>query len=1089
MGCEASNLMLFQQLKHPSTPPFLGLLELPAEMKARAIKRTKVFLGGSAEMIPRLFRNYTYLSGWLVTHVLHDAYGEDGHAVYRLLEDILGVPMSQTARQHLRHGFQRVCDKLGLPNKGFDRFVDLYLLHAGVSRSQLPHLIAAFNRQYDVFGAPPLGSSTLLNRWEDDALDFLPPSVITMRRAIIWDETAWHASLYARIVAAPESYQPASQSEQAFFECFKEVGAATIRSASTPAALPRPRLVWGAEGLALRLPRAQGRTAVWVDGETRPVRLKGGDDWLTGEPWPKQFRCEIDGHISVVDFLADSERFAVFDMTDGTLLVESPVGLERAVELDTTDALITARRAFEVDGEHSLALGDDCFALRVQLVSKPKTLSISQRNVLVCTKPRRRLIVLGGEIAAGTTTKLFGPLAMVQVETGLGISESRKLRVHSSGGSWFVDVDVIEGIGRVVMSACFGEHLVSDPQKLQIELMAPSIGGDEPRPSGISVAAFVWPGFISIDGLSVRSSFPPENFLAEQSTHVFKTPDGLRLEGTGGYMHATAAFGIDGEVTKVRLPWPDVALQRIREDGNKHPLQIGARISVGTNDRFGHISVRCPDRTASLRVGARLETSPFAVSATRTITISDLLGQGTNGTVVLQRSNGAELLLFEVVNTLEPKSFTLRPVREGLEITLTLATTIEAIALEVEDELGRRDFHAVSFGRWQMPSPPPRWLSAILSQRDGCTTKVKVDLSNGNDGVRIGRLFVSSGVSAADQQWRPLRNARGDTFAVPLTVAHGVSGAPTDNIKARFNTLNRWMSDCYSAESWQDHGLERTLLPRWRTLGKTISELPLGSAILIEAALAPSSDETSTSWVPLIHPIEIDAGIFAAAPTAFLSLTELSNDCLRVASKLVTLDNEKLHDGLLHAQALFSFENRAQAELTGEALRGFRPTRFFSYFAPFDTRPSAGWFWNGSPLLGPDHLRACFQRYIERLEEARIFINEESETGGNSRRRDQLRLLLAFVWSAADVERRPVMPKRNVDDDRPVQADIWVATTLSEFARASRTGSAREFVEKTAAALNWREADVLSSIGFLLRLSPELFFYFLLVWQLAKVRA
>jgi len=140
-------------------------------------------------------------------------------------------------------------------------------------------------------------------------------------------------------------------------------------------------------------------------------------------------------------------------------------------------------------------------------------------------------------------------------------------------------------------------------------------------------------------------------------------------------------------------------------------------------------------------------------------------------------------------------------------------------------------------------------------------------------------------------------------------------------------------------------------------------------------------------------------------------------------------------------------------------------------------------------LLGPDHLRACFQRYIERLEEARIFINEESETGGNSRRRDQLRLLLAYVWSDTDAERRPVMPKRNAEDERPVQTDVWVATLLSEFARASRTGSAHEFVEKTAAALNWRAADVLSSMGFLLRLSPELFFYFLLVWQLAKVRA
>lgn len=80
------------------------------------------------------------------------------------------------------------------------------------------------------------------------------------------------------------------------------------------------------------------------------------------------------------------------------------------------------------------------------------------------------------------------------------------------------------------------------------------------------------------------------------------------------------------------------------------------------------------------------------------------------------------------------------------------------------------------------------------------------------------------------------------------------------------------------------------------------------------------------------------------------------------------------------------------------------------------------------------------------------------------------------------------MPKRRPEDDRPPTIDLAVAASLSEFAHASRTGSAGQFIETLARSLNWPDTEVRASIGFLLRLAPELFFYFLLVWQLAKVR-
>lgn len=80
MGCKVANFILFQRLQLPNTPPFLGLLPLPEASADKAIERTRAFLSGRADRLHELFSNFTYLSGWLVTHALNDNYGDDGRS-------------------------------------------------------------------------------------------------------------------------------------------------------------------------------------------------------------------------------------------------------------------------------------------------------------------------------------------------------------------------------------------------------------------------------------------------------------------------------------------------------------------------------------------------------------------------------------------------------------------------------------------------------------------------------------------------------------------------------------------------------------------------------------------------------------------------------------------------------------------------------------------------------------------------------------------------------------------------------------------------------------------------------------------------
>ena len=1085
MDCNAANFLLHQEMKRLGAPPFLGLLDFPATKKPATIMQCREALGGRVDNIPSFFQRYSYLSGWLVAHGLHDSYGEDGSKIYPIIGEVLGVSLEvQSTHRILREAYLKLCERLGFPSRGFERPSYLYLVHAGVSQAQLHHLISAFMRQREVFGDPPRDSTVLLNRWEDDSLDFMPSAVVAPRLPILWDETAWHASLFARIVEAPESFEPKTPQEKIFFDCYKEIKPRKSRSTLRSVSPPKPRLLWGEEGLMLRLPRTEGQIPVQLDD--RSVKFRGGEDRLLEQPWPRRLRFEIDGSDIEMQFLADENRFAIFDRTLGTLLEDRPASSPATLELDTTNAAIVARRMFDVDGQEAFPIGDDCFVLLTGLSSQPKELKFGDRCYGLQTKPRRRLILSGGEIAGGNRGKLYGRDASILVETGLDACEIRKVRVTCGGKSKFADVVIESGNGSVTLGDVVPEGLSRDPQRLQLELMAPFEGEGEPRSAGIEHSAWIWPGFVSMNGLELVSGTTPDNFLEDQSSNVHRSPAGLHLEAEGGYQHAAAVFEIGVDVVAFRLPWPDVVIQRCRPEGSRSLVQIGARISVGVADRHGQISIRCPDRKAALRVGNRHEQTPFALGMTRTIAISDLLKPDQSPSVVLERSSGAEALLFEIVDVLEPVRFEVRSNKDGLDVALALGTPVDAIGIESEDEFGMRELHEVSLGHVPSEKAPPDWLSARHAGDDPCELRVFIS-ERDTEGLHIGRFFIRPTGAPPNQGWRPVRNARGDAYALPLTAQRYLAEAPTDHVKKRFGTLSRWMSDCYADECWYGHGLERILPGRWRRIGETVPELTLGVGILIEASLAAAPDETSPSWVPLAHPIEIDPTLYSAAPTAFLPLGDFPDDGLRVGARLASLAHERLREGLLHTHALMAFENSRAAEASGEELEGFSPETFFGMFSTFDTDPSAGWFWHGRPLLGPDHLRSAWHKYMERQEAAGVFADDGTDRGPNSVRSDMLRSLLQRVCEETAKELQPPMPRRDPDDVVPTQTDLWVVAALSEFARASRTGTAREFVGRLVDH-EWPEQRVLASLGFLLRLAPELFFYFLLLWELANVR-
>ena len=174
MGCRTTDFLLSRSLRSPHTPPFIGLAPLAADKYQSAFEKSRTYLRGNPGRIRSLFHEFPYVSAWCVTQALSEAYGDADQAIYKHIEEAWGVSLERPDIRHdLYESFCGVCEKLGLPTRGFNRMVDVYLLHAGVPVAQLPNLIRAFLRQEAAFGSPPTQATAMLNRWEDDSLEFL----------------------------------------------------------------------------------------------------------------------------------------------------------------------------------------------------------------------------------------------------------------------------------------------------------------------------------------------------------------------------------------------------------------------------------------------------------------------------------------------------------------------------------------------------------------------------------------------------------------------------------------------------------------------------------------------------------------------------------------------------------------------------------------------------------------------------------------------------------------------------------------------------------------------------------------------------
>ena len=143
-----------------------------------------------------------------------------------------------------------------------------------------------------------------------------------------------------------------------------------------------------------------------------------------------------------------------------------------------------------------------------------------------------------------------------------------------------------------------------------------------------------------------------------------------------------------------------------------------------------------------------------------------------------------------------------------------------------------------------------------------------------------------------------------------------------------------------------------------------------------------------------------------------------------------------------------------------------------------DNDPGARGYWRpGDELLGPAHYGAAFGRLIDRLYEAGL-----EDEGGND-----ARIRAATTLARYSEKLKPSvlpLPRGLVEDPHAILE--WVPYFFSGFARACRTGSAEGYLQEIAREMDRPYRSVIGDASFLVRLAPELFAYYLFLWELVE---
>lgn len=1070
----ATEFLIRRAISRVDASPFLAHCYIRKENVEKGHCSFRKFINGRSGLFTEVFRRWPLTSVWNFAIALSEDYGEDGHAVYPVLERVFGVSIVGTVRNDISRSFRSVCRKYGLCFDGSDRLVNDYLAQAGIANSQLHHVAKAFLSAERAFGSPNVDSTAALNRWEDDALHFLPPGINIPRMVLEVDQSAYYAFLFARF---RQRESARNEFEKLFFEEITKASNSTSGGQRVQAA-PRPSLIWNQDGLALSLPRLEGRLSVSIGSDTR--KLRGGQHWQLPIPWPSHIDWGLADHSERLSIFPSAQCMLVFDQEFGKLVGKIDSASSREQSVDAREIVVAAASPFSVNGEPAYRVGLEGYAIQCPLAPNGAILRIGSQDVKITSKPRPRIWIETGIVAKGPKGPLLSEGSSFGIEMGDLNGEDCELAFSVDGGDEFI-VPItmsLEALYATVELPAYAS--ITDLASVRAELRQRNS-----KRALVRYKAWLWPGLRGLrDGIIFDSDTVPSNYSADYSRHAVTTQAGqICLESDTAYESAILTFMVGSERVDFEIPRPGISLSYTDVDGRSLPLKVGETLIVRQEDKAGSLSVRCPDRNATLTVRGRLEAQAFKRTATRVLSLADLMAPAPRDDVIIEAPQFASvpIVLARIVPAAAPTSFSLTRRGEALILKIEMPTTVDAVRFSLEDETGLRHEYDCALTHLPVPNGTPIWLNANLDFENIDRFLVSIDLRHFTSDLFLATISVRP---SGTDSFRPLRNLRGDIYAIVLARTSAARfDEPVDpaSLHERFPTLSAWMCQCFAQECWDHSG--NVLMNRWMSAGNALTDSSQGLGLLLSCAHAPQQPGMARSWVPLAHPLQIVPSLYGAPPASFMRLAadvSEGSEHLALLAETAGRTIPEIHQAVEISPAfLMAFYNFAEAQVSNVPLHGFNFKKYKQLVGQLDTNPGERWFWRpGDQLLGPAHYGAALGRLIERLFEAGL-----GEEGSNEAR---IRTASTLAHAASRFNEKTLDTPQGIE----ISHDIFefIPSLISGFARSSRQGRARDYFERMSSILGWSHREVVSHASFLIRLAPELLAFYLLLWELSSER-
>ena len=1057
-----------QALKKVSSPPFLGLLEFSDENRSNAEKAIATICNGSEPEVARILSKFQNFTSWYLCDAVRRSYGSQGNA--RVWPDIaiaLGVKgeLTHPFRHALHDIVAQRCERLGLPVPTEDR-VSLFRLHAGVSEAQLPALVRAFLAQERHFGMPHLDDGNALNEWEDNSLNFVPHSLSVLRMPILWDVSAWHASIYAecRLGKAKNKTEYHSKFEKIIETLQKERAASAVWLESEA----RPRLILDNDELSIKMPGGTSRQPLQFD-DNATLRIKPGS--IVPLPFPLPRKASFGERISAIDILPLPGDILV---GDGDLEGDI-IQVRRKFSLGMSNIIIFAREPIiSLDNSNFVSheLADGLFTAATLLPQQGALkLIVGDTAVLLERLLYRRISLKGGVVGRGQNGVLYSAETKVLIRTGIASVMHREISVRlgsvpSKTIEFQTDASGEAEIPLTDIFTDFDEVSGTGVEPLRLELLRPRENEASPGVgSGVRLRADVWLDFLNRDGILLNCSKYPRNLRLEDSQNIFLDQNNIPCIDPEAISDTEIAFEVENKVRRYRLPPLDLNIVHLLTDGSTRPVPVGSSITLTSSNRGGALRIRSNDHDAELEIPGRNLFRPFQGGRTSTVSMRAL----GSGWVRLHKKDGVTIDLIELREEFAYRSVDIKKRPGTLQINVSLEGKIDAVRVEIERELGEFEIGDVYFGSEQYLAPVPDWVAATQP----ATGQLQVSIYEHCllPGIWLGRLYVRD-----ENGWHSVVAERGDLLA--FVCSYGEPEPETIRTAERCERIIGWLDKCYAVESWQEGGVGPELTNCKSKLVKHLDGLPGGRSRLLNMSLSDDWFVAGATWMPAMQALFDCPEMFEGSITNFYNAGG-------AFEAFALLESQRLRElDFMDPMAFFGFSNVIQAQNTDEKLTGFNTTKLLQIISHQESLAEVRW--NGKPILGPTHWRSAHILLQDRVEETGFF-GDDAE-GNNGRRSLKLRILhgaIARDHQIAPVAKTMPVPSFLLGAEKRIHEDF--SKTLRAFSIAVRSSNGmKPWLSMLEAVTEQSRETILGSIGDLIRLAPELFAFHLIAAELER---